>query len=311
MHDVTAGGPGLVVVGGSDWWCEDGCEGDAAVWTSADGTTWSRVPHDESVFGGTGAQSMLSVTVGGPGLVAVGAVGWDSAAHKDGDAAVWTSVDGTTWSRVPHDEAVFGGTGVQTMESVTAGGPGFVAVGEDESRPWPPRSSSPPPDRVSTQSAAIWTSVDGVTWSRVPHDESLFGGASAESVTAGGPGLVAVGDDGQSAVVWTSVDGITWSRVPHDDAIFGGEPLTRMRVVTVGGPGLVAVGEEGWHEGGPDGVEAIWTSIDGITWTRVPDDEATFDGSGLSGFAAWGSGLIAVGGNDREAAVWIFSEGTS
>ena len=34
--------------------------------------TWSRVPHNEAVFGGAGGQQMFSVTDGGPGLVAVG-----------------------------------------------------------------------------------------------------------------------------------------------------------------------------------------------------------------------------------------------
>lgn len=198
---------------------------------------------------------MNSVTVGGPGLVAVGRDG----TIGDFDAAVWTSVDGVTWSRVPHDETVFGGTGIQTMESVTAGGPGLVAVGTDGSA----------------------------------YDEEGY--------------LLEYGD----AAVWTSSDGVTWSRVPHDDAIFGGKPVTRMGVVTVGGPGLVAVGAEGWHEGGPGGNGAIWTSVDGITWTRVPHDEATFGGAGLSGLAAWGSGLIAVGGHHRGAAVWIFNEGIS
>ena len=83
--------------------------------------TWSRVPDDETVFGGPDGQGMGSVTVGGPGFVAVGADG--------DDAAVWTSVDGIRWSRVPHDEDVFGGPGGLGMSSVTAGGPGLVAVG--------------------------------------------------------------------------------------------------------------------------------------------------------------------------------------
>ena len=56
---------------------------EAAVWTSPDGITWSRVPHDETVFGGDGIQHMTSVTVGGPGLVAVGADG----SGYGGDAA--------------------------------------------------------------------------------------------------------------------------------------------------------------------------------------------------------------------------------
>jgi len=59
--------------------------------------SWSRVPYDETVFGGWVGINMSSVTVGGPGLVAVGGDGVN--------AAVWTSVDGITWSRVTHDQA--------------------------------------------------------------------------------------------------------------------------------------------------------------------------------------------------------------
>lgn len=56
-------------------------DADAAVWTFPDGVSWSRVPDDEAVFGGAEGQSMTSVTVGGPGLVAVGS--------GDSDAPVW------------------------------------------------------------------------------------------------------------------------------------------------------------------------------------------------------------------------------
>lgn len=172
------------------------------------------IPNDERV-GREGYQNMFGVTVGGPGLVAVGATGgWFGV----GDAAVWTSVDGITWTRVTHDENVFGGANSQTMWDVTVGGPGLVAVGHDGHGIL---------DDVSDVDAAVWTSVDGVTWLRVPHDEEVFGRAWMESVTVGGPGLVAVGGtDGYftdgDAVVWTSTDGITWSRVPHDESIFGG-----------------------------------------------------------------------------------------
>ena len=52
MHDAaqSSGAVADVVVGvdgsGGDW--------DAAAWTSPDGLAWSRVPHDEPVFGGPG-----------------------------------------------------------------------------------------------------------------------------------------------------------------------------------------------------------------------------------------------------------------
>ena len=46
-----------------------------------------------------------------------------------GGAAVWTSVDGTTWTLVSDDEAVFGGTNSQQRSSGTTGGPGQLAFG--------------------------------------------------------------------------------------------------------------------------------------------------------------------------------------
>ena len=242
MESVTVGGPGLVAVGldssGGDW--------DAAVWTSVDGVSWSRVAHDEVVFGGVGDQAMESVTVGGPGLVAVGL----DFSGGDEDAAVWTSVDGASWSRVAHDEAVFGGVGDQEMESVTVGGPGLVAVG------W---------EVLNDVDAAVWTSVDGLSWSRVADNETILGGSAPqamESVTAGGPGLVAVGLDAfggyGGAAVWTSVDGLSWLRVAHNEVVFGGNGAQAMESVTVGGPGLVAVGVD--YAGGDSDVAAwIWT----------------------------------------------------
>jgi hypothetical protein len=187
MHSVVAAGPGLVAVG------YDFMDGNfvAAVWASPDGLTWSQVPHDDAVFGGQIGLYMYSVVAGGPGLVAVGS----DYSGVDADGAVWTSTDGLTWSRVPHDEAIFGGPGNQEMLGVAVGGPGLVAVGRDD-----------PGDA----DGAVWTSPDGLTWSRVS-EVSVFGGPLHQGmlgIAAGGPGLVAVGlernpDGGeQHAVVW-------------------------------------------------------------------------------------------------------------
>jgi hypothetical protein len=113
---VVAGPSGLVAVG------EDSSKAAAAVWTSPDGITWSRVSHDEAVLGGLGSQSMNSVTLGGPGLVAVGST-WLFGVP---DAVVWTSPDGTTWSRANDFGADFV---VAEMTGVTSSGAGLVAVG--------------------------------------------------------------------------------------------------------------------------------------------------------------------------------------
>ena len=338
MNDVARGGPGLVAVGGS---VKEGAD-SAAVWTSTDGMSWERVPHDETVFGGERAL-INSVAAAGPGLVAVGGSG--------GSAAVWTSTDGMSWERVPHDETVFGGEDTQVMYDVVAGGPGVVAVG---------RSGD-----VDRASAAIWTSSDGLSWQRVQHDEDVLGGDAVQlmaSAVAGSFGIVAVGrvEDllgaGGLAAVWVSEDGLAWRRVPHDAGVFGtvgsgirsmysvsadegkivavgssgptaaawaaedpynwtapprdevtfgGGVFVEMTAVTTGGPGFVAVGRDL-----NDFQAIVWTSVDGLSWERVEHDEATFGGDEgayqMFGVTAGGPGLVAVGSNDRTqaAAVW-------
>ncbi len=303
MYDVSPGlgnanGPGNTVIVGSSGPTGDQ---DAAAWTGG-GTVWKRAKHDESTLGGTGSQVMYSVAAAGPGLVAVGT----EDPGGDLDAAVWTSEWGTVWTRVPHVEAIFGGPHRQWMKGVTAGGPGVVAVGMDESVD-------------GSSDAAVWTSVDGTTWTQVPHNEAIFGGPgnlSMYGVTAGGPGLVAVGheitNNESDAAVWTSVDGLTWSRVRHDEAIFGGPSNQSMLDVTVGGPGLIAVG---YDNDGTDRDAAVWTSVDGLTWTRVPHDEATFGGPEIEtmrGIAVNAAGFGVAAGTqwanyDYDAALWTYS----
>ena len=312
MSSIAVGGPGLVAVGTES----SGDDAYGAVWTSVDGLTWTRVPHDEETLGGPGDQSMRSVAAGGPGLVAVGS----QSRGLDSDAAVWTSVDGLTWARVPHDAAVFGGSRRQAMNAVAAGGPGLVAVGYDE------QDAGYNDGGGKATQAAVWTSVDGLTWERVPNDEGIFGGENSQvmnAVVAGGPGLVAVGYDNANqgwggmdanAAVWTSPDGTAWKRVPNTE-VFGDQRWQTMNAVTVEGTRLVAVG----YDGPLDKYDAaVWTSVDGMTWTRVPQDKAVFGGAdvqGMNAVTAWEAGLVAVGydrsGGAFEAAVWISPDGST
>lgn len=274
MNGVARGADRFVAVGA------DSARQSAAVWTSRDGQHWRRVAHVDSRFGGGGIQVMLSVDTGGAGFVAVGADAGEAA------AAVWTSMDGGLWQHIAHDEAVFGGDGVQMMNAVVAGGPGYVAVGTDLGR----------------GAAAVWTSPDGLDWQRVRHDEAVFGGDGVQmisSVTAGGPGLVAVGIDGMATAVWTSSDGLLWERVAGDQARF---MQASMNSVVAGGPGLVAVGFDVDRE-----TAAVWTSPDGHNWQRVAHHPVFGDGDGhmMSAATRGGAGLVAVGAErNRGAAVW-------
>ena len=297
VNSVVAGGPGLVAVGAT---AAEGGDADGGVWLSADGRAWARV--DATALGGPGDQWVNSVVAGGPGLVAVGR----DVSGGDEDGAVWVSADGGhTWVRIPHDEDVFGGTGDQVVESVAAGGPGVVAVGWEHSS--------------GGSDAAVWVSADGYTWTRIHHDEAIFGGFLPEiaAVTAGGPGLVA-GGLSRDGVVWVSADGDTWTRI-DDETIFGGDGAQDIRAVAAGGPGVVAAGWESplSCDEADCSQAAVWVSADGYAWTRIPHDGAVFGGPGsqrVDSLAAWGAGVVAAGAEelgDMDAAVWVSADGYS
>jgi hypothetical protein len=263
------------------------------VWTSTDGLSWNRSSDDAGVFSSENRIELNAIAAGGPGLVAVGVDGIG--------AAVWTSPDGDTWSRVSDPDGVM--SGIQEMNGIVVAGPGMVAVGSTSD------------DTGST--AAIWTSPDGIAWTRLPNTPETDTSevhATMNAVIVGGPGLIAVGfvsdDDDFDAAVWTSPDGITWTRVPHDEGVFGGPDGQMMEAVTVGGPGLVAVGQD--YNG--DGVgAAVWTSPDGFAWTKVPSNQDTFGGSqarGMWGVISDGSALVAVGAVGSGSAIWTSPDGT-
>mgnify|MGYP001820301652 CR=1 FL=1 len=327
VNDIVAGGPGLVAVGAT--YHADADEGVeyATIWTSADGLAWSQVRYDENVFGVD--VEINGVTVGGPGLVAVGGtsvwtsddgVSWSQVPDLDldpiyddmrgviaggpglvafgqtnGEAAVWTSADGLTWSRVADDKGVFEAS---RLHAVSEGGPGLVAVGVSETTF---------PEVVPV----IWTSGDGAEWSRVPHDGTVFGPPGdlyIWDVIAADTGLVAVGygpvsetDDSMNGIVWTSPDGVAWSRVPHDEAVFGGDRGEGMLSVAEFDGGLVAVGSRF----GP----VIWASPDGDNWSRMPYDSASLgEALGMGKVVAGGPGLVVLGGADEGPALWVAAQ---
>lgn len=278
IRDVVEGGPGLVAVGSSP---QDGLPNGAAVWTSPDGSSWSKAPGQPNE---TGGGTLNAVIEAGPGLVAVGA------------EQVFTSEDGLTWTaasqNLPTEPPFFG-----WLTDVTSGGPGLVAVG-------------------SQGNAAVWTSPDGLTWSRVVDDEDVFGWEWVEirAVAAGADGLVAVGhgpldpidrtsdDSVQTGMgwVWTSPDGLDWTPVAHDQTVFGNAQLNDVIAV---GDTLIAVGGVGINTAGGE-VAAVWTSSDGLTWERLPH-EAVFSGPAMTGVIRYRDGLVAVG----DGAVWKATAG--
>ena len=129
----------------------------AGVWTSIDGTSWTEAPADADLVDG----QLVSIAASNGVLVAVGF------------GTPLVSNDGLTWRKV-----VLPGAG-GTQYAVTAGGPGFVAVGS--------RSLG-----AMRANAIVWTSTDGSAWTQVP-DHPDFALAEMHGVAAADGRIVAVG----------------------------------------------------------------------------------------------------------------------
>ena len=113
---------------------------NVVIWHSSDGVNWQRVYQHKPEFQN---QWLEEIVIADFGWFAVGTESFGD----QGQAAVWLSPDGLTWSQVALSERVFGGAGVQAMLAITAGGPGLVAAGYST--------------ESSDQDAAIWIYVPG------------------------------------------------------------------------------------------------------------------------------------------------------
>lgn len=272
-------------------------DSDAAAWRTSDGVRWKRIASD-GAFSGPGDQSTNRVIATEKGLLAVG---YD-ARLGDWDVAVWSSKDGRRWEQVLVDpESVARGT-QQEMTSVTYSRHRFVGIGWEGT--------------TRGADAVVWTSPNGSSWQRATSGPTTLGGIGTQGmsgVVSGGPGFVAVGwstfRDDRDAAIWTSEDGTSWDPVPHDETVFGGIGDQLIWAITKTKSGYTAVGRDG-SGGGLDG--AVWTSPDGLSWTRVPAKEHVFGGDSsqeVKSLVETRSRLVATGwsGGDDEfdAAVWI------
>jgi hypothetical protein len=229
MNAVTAGGPGLVAVGRDLPVYDDPHTDHAAVWVSEDGVTWTRL--DPSAIASSGVEdagcarsgeSMNDVAVGGPGLVAVGAV--DSYSCSSSLPAVWVSSDGSTWELILLDPGVTGTTNLSSVRAVVAGPNGIAAVGGVGDLKGADGGLG-----AGHTYGAVWLSENGTDWrlaAVLDHGAlddtagSRYGAYAGDALWDGdalvvvGSALSPYGTNASYAVVWASPDlGQTWHQL--------------------------------------------------------------------------------------------------
>ena len=307
-----------------------------AVWTSEDGSSWQRVPHDPAVFGVNGR--LGDVVAAASGYVIVG--------DADGVPGIWTSQDTVTWTRVqaPPEVALLtrlisNGQLIVAQGTVAGGdlnnrgiwvspdgeswtqvdevawsnppgmaaGPSFVILGEG--REWIDG------DQITyTCEPVVWTSLDGLEWERHRPTGDLFAGETClpgMAMTWFNDSLIAVA----AGSAWTSSDGVDWVMLPESLGAFGGgvvtlegepRPEVEVRGLASSSNGLVAVGvvrAEGAEVG------SIWTSTDGSTWSQPLSATTLFgpagDGSSVSELVATASGFAAMNVFSGQTWIWV------
>ena len=272
---------------------------EPAVWRATDPRHWTRLTRVEE--GTSDRPAMIwSLAYDGGRYVAVG--------QESDHAAVWTSVNGTTWRLSPRAAGTFGQPGeYSAMHSIVSfhhrwyAGGDFAAGGR------------------TAQVATVWTSDDGTHWTRItPSTESSRVPGDRPTITAmhaTSDMIVAVGsnnslaDGATTCGVWTSRDGSNWSaaHVTGGTLTPKGQPCVLDAVTTAHGVWLAV--------GAVSGDPQVWTSPDGVSWSRVVGALFT-NGYGMTevnGVAATQRGWVAVGDDPgpslvTDAAVWDSSD---
>jgi hypothetical protein len=264
ITSVVYGGPGYVAFGGH-WGIDIRFSTDGIDWVLADridAGTYEQTPSGDPAPGTYG--SIEAITYGNSHYVAVGDVrDQGDESYTNPRAAVWTSSDGLTWIRLPENDDVFNGPWHQEMFDVAYGPAGFVAIGSTEG------------DDGMSSVGAIWQSPDGLTWTRIAHDDDLFGEHTPDDwlrltdVVHGNNGYVAIGSEG----ILRSEDGLTWSRTSVEEL----KGSMSLNDIAYGDGTYLLVGTE-WVQDS-DGIKgqantiAIWYSSDAISWERVPNGD--------------------------------------
>lgn len=199
---------------------------------------------------------------------------------------------------------------------------GLIAAGVNLEHPDVDATFPPGEDPFSSwSSVVVWTSPDGLTWTKEPDSAQFRGGRPTalvvldSTVLMFGIGGVCLPDacsglpPNGGTIVWSSSDGHTWQRLA-DTGLENGA-VTGVAVVD---DGLVAVGYVANDGSKPDADPfsdptdaAVWRSSDGTHWDSVPRVPVA---DSLASVRSVGSSVIALGSEGYDSlVVWTSDDG--
>jgi hypothetical protein len=306
---------------------------NGAAYSSTDGVVWTQ--RSVTVAGGQ-RRGYASLTAFNNRLWYVaGAQGYNGSAGNSGTAMndVWSSTDGILWTQVNASAAfaprlrhaafvlnnrlwVFGG---QTVSGGTIGALTPNAWSSADGITWTQEAMGTQLDRsymwATVQetnkvtligglhvaySTQVWQSTDGNQWTLLSPYAQFSPRDVAAAVSFQGDLWLFGGYSGESTVtneIWRTSDGLTWTRVTPIGTLFS--PRDSHQVVVFNGR-LWVIG--GWDDfvsiGGTETrTNDVWSSADGVNWTRHNPVGATFSPRAGQQAVVFNSRLWVIGGS--------------
>jgi hypothetical protein len=296
----------------------------SGIWTSPDGFEWTRVgdPSDPVDLGVAFGISDLAVNGDRVAAVVDNSRGGSSGIASSPDGENWTYTilsDGADDPPWPQSIVAYGADGfiVTGSDSVsgdvvwsTTDGEEYQLVyegsGLESGGSFRTRAAAGQRVVLGTEFGELLVTQDGETWELIPQLAGVDGAGEAcsyvslDALAYGPAGFVAVGGCGQYGTAWISSDGLNWSQVPHDGEVFG--EAAWLSSIAASDRGYVAGGNSG--PGGEVRAPTVWTSPDGVDWTRMVLEATVAEDTGVLGVALHENTLVAVGWIDDEAAIW-------
>jgi hypothetical protein len=236
---------------------------------------------------GSGSVILRGVAAVSGTVVAVGVRTVTVSDHAVTEATFDASTRGGPWAA----GRVVNGSSTGWVEDLIAYSGGFVAVGWDACQgiPWLTLD-------YADCRAVVWTSADGLAWSRF--DDFPYADGALTSVVAWNGELLAAGSHG---LVLHSADGHRWERLnpppASADAILG---------LATDGTTVIAVGTCAAAPVEPCGSNVnAWVSADGSTWSDPETLPLPADfGAILLDVAATASGYVTIADGASNSAAW-------
>jgi hypothetical protein len=220
----------------------------------------------------------------------VGAIGGPDGATRP---AAWTSTDAQNWTTVrlaPNsyygERAILYAAGCHEGRIAVIGAKAGGAHGNP---------------RVRT-----WHQLPDGSLVEVPAEFELYGGPAAVNVSrvAGGPrGWLIAGGRESGAAVWRSPDAADFQLVENAPGLASDAGVRTSATDALAVTDGWLVGGSGRAEGRPDHDPLVWTSPDGVAWTRVALP-ATDSDEAVQRLALVGDAVLALGLRDGTFAAW-------